>query len=129
MYKITDQGVSTTSAEGFAVFIPEDANNSDWIIYLGWVADGNSPEPQFTEAELAAKQLQAAIETEAAWRSEEMKSIADQLLAIEDNDPARGPGTESEWREYRVKVRGWVSGAEGFPFIEHRPRRPDYPTN
>lgn len=129
MYKITDQGVSTTSPEGFAVFIPDDMHNSDWLAYLDWLALGNIPEPQFTEEELAQQEFRVAIDREAAWRSTEMLSIADQLLAIEDSDPSRLPGTESEWREYRVKVRAWAQGAEGFPDLTNRPRSPDQHTN
>lgn len=124
MYKITDQGVSTVSAEGYPVFIPADPENSDWQIYLAWLAEGNTPEPKFTEAELAAMAYSAAADAEAIWRAGQMDLIANQLLAIEDDDPSRLPGTDSEWRKYRIKVRAWVSGAVGYPDLVHRPVSP-----
>lgn len=64
------------------------------------------------------------IRRESFWRSSEMTSIADQLLRLEDSDPTALPGSESEWREYRIKVRAWSDGAAGYPDENKRPKRP-----
>lgn len=61
---------------------------------------------------------------EREWQELEMALIADQLLSLEDDDPTALPGTEREWRDYRIKVRAWKDGAEGYPEIENRPQRP-----
>lgn len=61
---------------------------------------------------------------EDAWRLEEIAFIADQLLAIEDDDPAALPGTERQWRDYRTVVRSWKTGHPDFPSINFRPLRP-----
>ncbi|AZF51648.1 hypothetical protein C4J85_1147 [Pseudomonas sp. R4-34-07] len=53
-----------------------------------------------------------------------MAFIADQLIALEDVDPDALPGTDRQWRDYRTQVRRWTLGAEGYPAIELRPRRP-----
>ena len=45
--------------------------------------------------------------------------------SVEDGDPAALPGTEREWRGYRIQVRAWKEGAEGYPDSEHRPARPN----
>lgn len=59
------------------------------------------------------------------WREEQMARIANQLLMIEDDDPAALPGTEREWRDYRIKVRAWKEGNVDFPNSD---KRPAYPT-
>lgn len=61
---------------------------------------------------------------ESSWRDLEMSVIADQLLRLEDSDPTAMPGSPSEWREYRIKVRAWTSGAAGYPASSSRPKRP-----
>ena len=53
-----------------------------------------------------------------------MEFIADQLIALEDVDPDALPGTDRQWRDYRIQVRRWVEGAEGYPAVEWRPCRP-----
>ena len=58
------------------------------------------------------------------WQEGEMRLIAEQLPAVEDGDPTALPGTEREWRDYRIQVRAWKEGAEGFPEIEKRPLQP-----
>lgn len=64
----------------------------------------------------------AAMERD--WQEGEMRLIAEQLPALEDGDPTALPGTEREWRDYRIQVRAWKEGAEGFPDAEKRPVRP-----
>lgn len=61
---------------------------------------------------------------ENGWREAELDFIADQLIALEDLDPAALPGTDRQWRDYRIQVRKWSEGAPGYPAVEHRPQRP-----
>jgi hypothetical protein len=70
------------------------------------------------------KSIGQLIAEEDAWKLEEMDSIADQLIAIEDSDPSALPGTERQWRDYRTLLRAWKEGAEHFPDHAHRPARP-----
>ena len=74
--------------------------------------------------EMAAYTNSLLAKAELQWQASEMAVIADQLLAIEDGDPAALPGTEREWRDYRIQVRAWKEGTEGYPDSEHRPARP-----
>ena len=74
--------------------------------------------------EMAAYTNSLLAKAELHWQTSEMAVIADQLLAIEDGDPAALSGTEREWRDYRIQVRAWKEGAEGYPDSEHRPARP-----
>lgn len=74
------------------------------------------------EAEAVLRAHQLASET--AWQVEELATIADQLLAIEDGDPAAFPGTARQWRDYRTQVRAWKEGHPDFPDGNKRPVRP-----
>jgi hypothetical protein len=58
------------------------------------------------------------------WREDQMALVADQLLRIEDGDPKSLPGTERQWRDYRIQLRAWVDGAEHFPDQAYRPTQP-----
>lgn len=66
--------------------------------------------------------LAPVILAETLWVDSERKYVGEQLEAIEDGEDI--PGTEREWRDYRIQVRGWKEGAEGFPETERRPVRP-----
>ena len=61
---------------------------------------------------------------EVQWRTSEMTLIAEQLVSLEDDDPSAAPGTEREWRDYRILVRAWKAGADGYPDSSKRPARP-----
>ena len=72
------------------------------------------------EAELA--RLAPLIAEETQWVESERNYVAEQLEAIEDGEEI--PGTEREWRDYRIQVRAWKEGTEGYPDSENRPVRP-----
>ena len=72
------------------------------------------------EAELA--RLAPLIAEETQWVESERNYVAEKLEAIEDGEEI--PGTEREWRDYRIQVRAWKQGAEGFPDSDKRPARP-----
>lgn len=91
-------------------------SNIDWSLLITKAMK----DQQAAEAQLV---VDTARETE--WRTVELLLAADQLLAIEDDDPNRLPGTEREWRDYRIAVRSWKEGVDGFPNIDNRPKRPE----
>lgn len=90
-------------------------SNIDWSMLLK-AADIAAAEQAATLAALGL--------VETSWVRTELLIIADQLLALEDDDPNRMPGTDREWRDYRIKVRAWKEGTEGYPEIDSRPQRP-----
>lgn len=53
MYKLTNSTYIVRVADGAS--IPQDPANSDYAIYLQWVADGNTPEP-YVEPPLTPEQ-------------------------------------------------------------------------
>lgn len=81
-----------------------------------------------TEDDVAAAEsamaFRVACAAEDEWTATEMVAVAGQLLMLEDEDPSALPGTAREWRDYRIALRAWKEGAEGFPISEQRPVRP-----
>lgn len=49
MYKLTPSPITILRTSDNA-FIPTDPDNTDYIAYLAWVAEGNTPEPADTPA-------------------------------------------------------------------------------
>ena len=54
MYKLTEGGVIRITDNAF---IPDDPANVDWQEYQEWLAQGNTPQPQYTFAELKKLKL------------------------------------------------------------------------
>ncbi|OKA18168.1 hypothetical protein BOH74_20905 [Pseudomonas versuta] len=74
------------------------------------------------KAEAQAARLAPLIAAESEWVEQERQFVAEQLEAIEDGEEV--PGTEREWRDYRILVRAWKAGADGYPDSSLRPARP-----
>ena len=110
------QQIGGECPEGFIVMVgprPEDERAADYIAMTDgtWAID-----PMIAHNK--------AVTIETLWRDGELVFIADQLLRIEDADPTALPGTDRQWRNYRIAVRAWVEGAVGFPDSLNRPVRP-----
>lgn len=90
-------------------------SNIDWSMLIT---------KEMKDREIADEIYKEKASIESKWMTLELLFIADQLLSLEDDDPTALPVTEREWRDYRIKVRAWKSGAEGYPEIENRPQRP-----
>ena len=90
-------------------------SNIDWSMLIT---------KQMKEDSVKAAELVLAISREDAWRTSELPFAADQLMAIDDDDPNRLPGTDREWRDYRIALRAWKEGNINFPEEALRPIRP-----
>lgn len=95
--------------------------NSGWVVLL--LADFEEIPEGFFEFD-PATDLRPDPAGEAEWAAAEMAVVADQLLKIEDGDPTALPGTDRQWRDYRIALRSWKDGAEHFPDQQYRPQRP-----
>lgn len=110
------QQIGGNCPDGFIAMVgarPEDDRAADYIAMTDgtWVID-----PMIA--------YRAAVEAETAWKAAELLVVADQLLRIEDGDPAALPGNDRQWRDYRIQLRAWVEGADHFPDVAYRPARP-----
>lgn len=128
MYKLTS-GEEIIRLADWAI-IPADPENPDRQEYDRWFSEGGIPQPAFTEAELAEKQLARDIETEKAWRTNELAVTARQLEAIEEAEADVPPadllgGTRKQWLKHRGLVSNWKEGVDPFPDSAQRPVRPE----
>ena len=57
-YKTTETGVYDRDT---GTYIPADNSNLDYLAYLDWVAEGNTADPEFTQAELDAQAIVAEV--------------------------------------------------------------------
>ena len=71
MYKLRENGVLRLSDNAF---IPDTPGNRDWQEFQEWLAEGNTPEPQFTPEELEAKQRQKAIKAAREQARQDIKT-------------------------------------------------------
>lgn len=68
-YKLTQSNQSIQRVSDGAC-IPKDPDNSDYMTYLDWVEAGNTPEPAFSEEELAqAAQKTIASNIDTLWQA------------------------------------------------------------
>lgn len=64
------------------------------------------------------------IQEEKDWSANEFIVISEQLVMLEDDDPNALPGTDRQWRDYRIALRQWKEGAQFYPDMNYRPKRP-----
>jgi hypothetical protein len=71
MYKLKEVGVVRMYDEAH---IPADPGNRDWQEYQAWLAAGNTPQPEFTQEEIAAKEEAEAAKMAELVDIEELRS-------------------------------------------------------
>lgn len=99
MYKLKEGGV-VRMYDG--AHLPDDPTNRDWQEYQAWLAAGNTPQPEFTPEEIAAKE-----EAEAAKRSE--LADVDDLRAEYGLNELKG----LKIKELKAAVKDQISQAGG----------------
>ena len=103
MYKLTQDGVRRSDG----ACIPNDPTNRDWEEYTVWLALGNIPDPEFTDAELTAQKA----DNERQWRNSELPKADIEIYKMED---AADTTLELTWRSYRIALRDYPQQPE-FP--------------
>lgn len=104
-YKLMENGVLRSDG----ACIPPTEDNRDWRRYLRWLDEGNTPEPQYTEAELQAKlvgeevaNLKADLKKAQVWQFRmivELWKVCKQLGATNaDVDP-----------DVLAKAQAWIA--------------------
>lgn len=115
MYAIKESGDLRAVSEGMAL----DPDETAYLDIPQWVYD------KFQ----AAEESVISIAAENVWRDQEVDAIANQLMALEEQeatgeDTGALPGTRLQWLSYRTKVRAWKDANDRFPNSAHRPSRP-----
>jgi len=96
MYKLNKNSV--TRLEDGAI-IPFANGNGDYEKYKQWLAEGNIPEPEFTEEELTQQEISKQI-------AEALKYLADTAWYVERlNDPSSGKAIPQEVLTRRAAAR------------------------
>ena len=98
MYKLKENGVIRLSDNAN---IPNNPNNRDWRKYQVWVAEGNTPDPEFTADELAAQKQRKKRQIE--------MSIVDMRLRKDAANAEGFAGLEAETQAELDKLRTELS--------------------
>ena len=107
MYKLQNNSVQRLS-DGAS--IPFANGNRDYEEYKQWLAEGNTPEPEFTDEELA-QQIEDAKPKVVTMRQARLALLQGGLLATIESAIANGTdeAMKIEW-EYATEVRrDWAS--------------------
>lgn len=94
MYKLIGTNSVKRLADGAC--IPFTDGNIDYEEYKLWIAEGNTPEPEFTEDELA-------LQEQARFRAERDKLLAEADIVIYKLEDTAQDATA--WRAYRQALR------------------------
>ena len=72
-YKLSGSGVQDTGSKSY---IPPSINNAHWRVYQEWLGEGNTPDPEFTQAELDIEAARGEIAIKDTLIRERMRKIA-----------------------------------------------------
>lgn len=85
---MTTNNIGTVKLQGTGyllngtMHVPMAPGNSDYSAILQWIAEGNTPEPEFTDEEIEAKALEA---TAAAFKTAKLNALANLTVTIGEN--------------------------------------------
>lgn len=99
MYKLNKNSV-TRLVDG--AFVPFASGNADYEEYKQWLADGNTPEPEFTESELQAQELQKQVQEAKDFLDKTDKKV------LPDYEFKEGDNTLEWYIEERSKARAFI---------------------
>ena len=102
MYKLI--GTSTVKRLTDGVYIPFVDGNRDYEEYKIWLEDGNTPEPEFTEEELAQIELNKKIQEAKDFLDKTDKKVLPDYEFREDDN------TLDWYIEERKKARQFIRG-------------------
>ena len=94
MYKLKKDGVQNLET---MAFISPSPTGRDWLRYQKWLAEGNSPDPEFTAEELAAQKQRKKRQIE--------MSIVDMRLRKDAANAEGFAGLEAETQAEIGKLR------------------------
>ena len=81
-YKLADNGIILIDTGSF---IPICEGNTDYQKYKKWLSEGNTPKPQYSQAELDAKAVMAQKQAEKQQAIIDLKAVnVDEIKDIEE---------------------------------------------
>ncbi|MGE1153655.1 phage tail assembly chaperone [Pseudomonas kitaguniensis] len=118
-YKLSPAGVQRLPD---GVFIPQDAGNKDWLLYLAWIDKGGETLPQLSDEEKS--------DAERRWRDGALEAVK-WLRERQRDEVELGSTTSltadqySELLAFMQMLRDWPQSPK-FPAQKYRPKKPDW---
>lgn len=109
--------------------IPNSQTNPDWIAYQAWLRQGGKPEPEFTEEEIATRDLSVStaklesLNRNANTQVNALQGRVDTLTDIvEMDEPTAEESAEfavrkaqlKDWKKYRITL-GRITSQDSWP--------------
>ena len=69
-----------------SMYVPNDSANTDYKAVQVWLSEGNTPEPEFTEEELAQQELQVKLSEAQAYLTKTDYKMLNNYVPKEDED-------------------------------------------